>query len=126
MYLKIVFICILTTVICIYLKAHIPQYATVLSAFVSVTVSAVCILSLSPAIDYLKELVSDENFYSYGQVMLKVCGIGLITKTASEMCADAQEKSIAGKVELAGKTAIILCALPVVRTLLTQVREFIK
>ena len=40
--------------------------------------------------------------------ILKVLGISYITEFASAICQDAGEKSIAGKIELAGKVAIFL------------------
>ena len=45
-------------------------------------------------------------------------GIAYITEFASAICQDAGEKSIAGKIVLAGKVAIFFAALPVFVSLL--------
>ena len=52
------------------------------------------------------------------QILLKTLGICLLTQTAGDLCRDAGEASLAGKVELAGKTAILLLCLPMFRELL--------
>ena len=48
----------------------------------------------------------------YGLILLKSLGICLVTQFASDACKDAGESSMAGKVELAGKIAVIVAAMP--------------
>lgn len=125
MFLKVIFVCIISALANILIKQHLPQYSSVFLALVSTLVAIACINSLSPVAQYLVSLSQTGNFRTYGQVMLKACAIGLITKTASELCRDAGENAMAGRAELAGKSALLLCALPLVKSLFSEVERFL-
>ncbi len=69
---------------------------------------------------YINHIYTDLTFgKSYFPVIIKVLAIAYITEFATALCQDAGEKSIAGKVELAGKIAIFFAAIPVFNSLLT-------
>ena len=53
--------------------------------------------------------------------MLKCSGIGIITRLASDICADAGAGGIASSVELAGAAAALYVALPLLQTLLQMI-----
>ena len=52
------------------------------------------------------------------QVLFRSLGICVITQLAADTCRDAGESAIASRVELAGRVAVLLCALPLVQQLL--------
>ncbi len=54
-------------------------------------------------------------------VILRVIGIAYITQFASSLCADAGEKAIAGKIELAGKIIILFYTIPIITAILDLV-----
>lgn len=62
---------------------------------------------------------------AYFPIIIKALGIAYVTEFTSELCLDAGEKSIAGKVELAGKVAIFITALPVFTSLLDLLNSII-
>jgi len=98
------------------------------------TVIATSILLIMFIIDDLKagfaglEYIYGELSHgkAYFPVIIKSLGIAYITEFTSELCIDAGEKSIAGKVELAGKIAIFLTALPVFTSLLELLTAIIQ
>ena len=47
--------------------------------------------------------------------LLKITGIAYIAQFAAELCRDAGESALAGRVEFAGKTAIALMSFPIIR-----------
>ena len=47
--------------------------------------------------------------------LLKITGIAYIAQFAAELCRDAGENALAGRVEFAGKTAIALMSFPIIR-----------
>lgn len=53
--------------------------------------------------------------------LLKVGGISLLMDFAAQTCRDANEDGLALKVEMAGRVMLIALALPVMRTLLSQI-----
>ena len=63
---------------------------------------------------------------SYADVLIKSLAVCYITQMASDSCADAGEKSIAAKIELAGKFAIVLLALPVFDRLMEVIKQLLQ
>lgn len=55
--------------------------------------------------------------------LMKVVGISICTKLTAETCRDAGEKAFGAKVELAGATAALLCALPLAQQVLKLITE---
>ena len=62
---------------------------------------------------------------SYFPVIVKCLGIAYLTEFTAALCDDAGEKSIAGKVELAGKIAIFFTAIPVFQSLMNLLNSLI-
>ena len=124
--LKICAIGIAALIIISIVKTYKPEFT------VEVTLCAGMIL-LYFIIDSLKYgFGSIANIYedlSYGKeyfpIILKVLGIAYITEFAAAICQDAGEKSIASKVELAGKIAIFFAAIPVFTSLLDLLNSLI-
>lgn len=125
MMLKVILICVLAATANICIKEYLPQYSSAFSALVCTLVAAACINAISPVAQYLASISQISSFRTYGEVMLKSCAIGLISKTASELCRDAGENALAGKAELAGKSALLLCALPLIKSLFLEVERFL-
>ena len=46
-------------------------------------------------------------------VLMKIVGIGYLTEFASDVCADADNSSLANKIQLGGKITILFLALPI-------------
>ena len=53
--------------------------------------------------------------------VIKVVGIGYLAEFSSNVCSDANCKSVGDKVLLASKIAILFCALPIVEKLFTVI-----
>ena len=62
---------------------------------------------------------------SYFPVIVKCLGIAYLTEFTAALCDDAGEKSIAGKVELAGKIAVFFTALPVFQSLIDMLNHLL-
>lgn len=58
------------------------------------------------------------SFPQYFSVALKGVGIGYITDFASDMAKDSGQSALSSKIVFAGKTAILILALPLVKDLL--------
>ena len=99
-----------------------PESATVL------VIGAGLLLALA-ALPQLWEIVSGVAAMAgtggvqagYMTQLLKVGGISLLMEFAAQTCRDANEDGLALKVEFVGRVMLIALALPVMRTLLTQI-----
>ncbi|MBP3857155.1 MAG: stage III sporulation protein AD [Ruminiclostridium sp.] len=98
--------------------------------FVSLAASAVIlgavIVSLDPLLELLGELAEETGTQSqYIGILMKALAVCVITRLASECCRDSGESAIAAKIELAGKAAVLLVAVPLFRAILGIVRGLI-
>lgn len=58
-------------------------------------------------------------------IALKAVGICIIVRTAADICRDAGQSALAGKLELGGQLALLVLALPIFRRLLSLALEII-
>lgn len=125
-FVKLLAFCIITAVTSVVLKCLTPAFSTLLAVFVSVSVATACLYCLVPFIEFFYEMANGTGFSEYIQVLFKTCGVAMLTRFAAEICKDAGEPIYASKAYLAGKTAILLCALPVIKALFEQVKDLIN
>jgi len=103
--------------------ALVRQYKPELTVGVSVCASLIMLFfiigSLKEGFSFISDIYAKLSYgKEYFPVILKVLGIAYVTEFAVALCNDAGEKSIAGKVELAGKIAIFFAAIPIFVSLL--------
>lgn len=84
---------------------------------------SVSMISLSPVIDFIKTIDKVERFNELYSVMLKGLGISVLSETASNICKDCGEASLASKVELASKVSILILSLPLLTSILELSKE---
>lgn len=95
------------------LRQHRQEYALLLGLGAGVILFLYAVLKAMPAFNELSKLLSNAGVSSeYAVILIKSLGICFVTQLASDACKDAGETAIASKVELAGKVAILLIALP--------------
>jgi len=52
-----------------------------------------------PFFSFFREMAEESGFSSYAGILLRVCGIGVLTRFAADFCRDAGESALAGKAE---------------------------
>ena len=109
-------------VVCVLLKSYRPEYAVLISIGCCVLIFSVLLTDITPALERLRSLLDDVTYNSvYLEIVIKSLGVCYVTQLASDACADAGQSAIAGKVELAGKFAVILLSMPLFTNLLDTV-----
>ena len=117
--LKICAVGIAAIIIIALVRQYKPELATGVSICASVIMLFFIIGSLKEGFSFISELYSRLSYgKEYFPIILKVLGIAYVTEFAVALCSHAGEKSIAGKVELAGKVAIFFAAIPIFVSLL--------
>jgi len=83
--------------------------------------------SLKPFVSFLKKIytyISDEN--SIADIMLRLCGIGIITQVVTFICAESGEKSLATVLEIATDVFALLLSLPLIEKIFDTLIETLK
>lgn len=108
------------------LKNTDNRYAILAGIATGAVILIVALNSLSGVIVQLHALVDKTGMDSeLFAALLKIVGIGYVTEYTASVCADADCASIGRKVAFAGKIAIFLLALPIVKALLDIVAQLV-
>lgn len=107
------------------LRQYLPTYAVL-----CVTAASVCLLLYlmglaQPIIDWTST-VSDYVAVDYFGPVLKAVGIGVVAQNIQDVCKDAGMNALAGKVELAGRCLILVCALPLFQKIMEALVPFLQ
>jgi stage III sporulation protein AD len=111
--LNVLGIAIITAAIAVLLRQYKQEYAMLIGLGAGVIILLYIIIKAQPVFSELNSLMSNSGINSgYAQILIKALGICFITQLAADACKDSGETAIASKVELVGKFAILLLALP--------------
>lgn len=107
------------TAICILLRQYRPEYAMLTALGCGILLFGMILLELEPVLDTVTQLMDRLRINNqYAEAVIKALGICYVVQLAGDTCRDAGQSALAGKVELAGKAAVILVALPLFQQLL--------
>lgn len=117
--IKIIGIGFIALIIAIILKQYRPEFAI----YVSIIAGVLILLFLSDKITEIFNLVESMSTKSninskYIMILIKITGIAILTEFAVSVCKDANETSIASKIDMGGKVLIIAISLPIIKALL--------
>lgn len=113
------------------LSAVLKRFHAESGLFVSIAASLFILFAVLGALTPLTELIgelADEAGTDTAciAILMKALAVSLITQLAADSCRDSGEGAIASKIELAGKAAVLLIAVPLFEALLGIVKELIK
>lgn len=118
---------IIGAVLSVVLRQYKPEFSIYITLINGMLMLGAAVTAVKPVIEtvsgYLQ--IADPDT-SYADVLIKSLAVCYITQMASDSCADAGEKSIAAKIELAGKFAIVLLALPVFDRLMEVIKQLLQ
>ena len=108
------------TVLALILGQYRPEFRMLVTAAVTLLLMAMVLEQLRSTME-LTGLTGD-----YAAVLFKAVGICLLTQLAGDVCRDSGESSIASKIELAGRAAILLIAMPLIQEVLAWAWELMN
>ena len=103
-----------------------PELSILLLMACGVALTLYLINSFIPLINEIRSLAQTGGIDAELMgVIIKSFGICVTVQTASDVCRDAGQTALAGKIEFGGKLALLLVALPLFRRLLELALEII-
>lgn len=124
--IKIAVIAIIGTVLSGVLREQKKEYALYVGLCTVLVIFVMIINELSLVLDFLKGWQKDLSHGElYIPVILKILGVAYIADFTAQICRDAGEGAIGGKVELAGKVAVFYLALPVMASIMELIRTLL-
>jgi len=103
------------------------EMGQLLSIAASVVFFGVIIPYAAEAVNSIKEFSAyTAAGHRYITPVLKITGISYITQLGSDICTDAGEKALAGRVEMAGKLLICMITIPIARETFVKITGIMK
>ena len=119
---KVAALCVATAMICAALRVQRPEMATALSLAAGVAVLAMLLGELTRAAEGLSvlrdRLGADADIAA---VLLKGAGVAVLSELGAQLCADAGETALAGRVTLAARVAMLALCAPLLTELVDAV-----
>lgn len=124
---KVVGIGIISTVLILLLKENKREDFAILVNIASAIVIIVLIITkLEDIIVLISNLINKTGIsMKYLEVLLKITGITYIVSIASSICKDANQNTIAEKIEIAGKIYIVSYSIPLITEVLSIIGNLI-
>lgn len=115
------------TVLALILGQYRPEFRMLVTAAVTLLLMAMVLEQLSPVLEQLRSTMELTGLTGdYAAILFKAVGICLLTQLAGDVCRDSWESSIASKIELAGRAAILLTAMPLIQEVLAWAWELMN
>lgn len=118
---------IVASVLSLILKKDKPEF----SLLIAISAGAIILFLIMPAARTAAEAIMTISEIAgiggeYITVIIKSCVIAMITSVCASTCRDSGNSSLALKLEIAGRIAIIILAVPVINTLFNIILSVIK
>lgn len=117
---------LLAVITVLVLRSVRPEYATVAGIVAGIALLAATFVPLLGVLDSVTAIAEDTGFSAYSSVILKSMGIGILAQTTADVCRDSGVSMIAAKVEFAAKIMILILCVPILETLMSLIKGFLK
>ena len=119
-------VCIVTAALCRVFDNSAKEYGVMIKTAAAAAIMAAVISGLVPVLERVEAMYSETGGNSeYLTVLLKSLGICFLTQLAADICRDSGEGTLASQAETAGKTALLIIALPLFERAAQLARELI-
>ncbi|MBQ9993566.1 MAG: hypothetical protein IJP17_02530 [Clostridia bacterium] len=106
-------------VLIVIVRQYRADMAVVLSIGAGVVMLAFALSSLAPVMTGLRDIVESAGVgEEWLSVIVKAFGISVKEQLAADVCRDVGESSLAGKIEIGGRVAILAVSLPLFQKVL--------
>lgn len=113
------------TVVAMLLREINKSYSVYVSIITAFILTYFALSNFVPIIEYITQISQAKAVGSYISLILRITAIGIFTKITADFCTDVGEKSLAQKVELVGKSTIVIIILPIVKNIIESAKNFL-
>ncbi|HWR09956.1 stage III sporulation protein AD [Sporomusa sp.] len=114
------------TLLILIIKQQRPELAVQLALTLSTIIFLMVLGKINVVLDLFRDLSEKANISQmYLNTILKIIGIAYVTEFGAQVCRDAGEGAVAGKIEFAGKILIMVMAVPIIALVLETIVKLI-
>jgi len=110
------------TLLILIIRTQKPEIAVQLSLALATIIFLLVLAKINVVIGLFRDLADKANVSQmYLNTILKIIGIAYITEFGAQVCRDAGEGAVAGKIEFAGKVLVMVLAIPIIALVLETI-----
>jgi stage III sporulation protein AD len=119
-------ICVAGALLSAVIKQQRPELALGVALSAGVAAIAVCLPELKSAVGTLSTLADSAGVDQASvKLMLRACGISIIAEFGSQVCVDAGESALAGRIQLGARLVLLAMAVPLITEILSRVSSLL-
>jgi stage III sporulation protein AD len=123
--ISVIALCLVASVFSKVLERYTKEQAVFLTIAAAVAVLLLMLSNISPVVESMSKLLAKvEGGAAYSSVIVKALGICYVTQLGVDICKDCGENALSTLVEVSGKIALIVLALPLFNKLLDVIGIF--
>ena len=116
----------MVTLLILVIKQQRPEIAVQLSLALATIIFLMVLTKINIVLDLFRDMAAKANISSmYLNTILKIIGIAYVTEFGAQVCRDAGEGAVAGKIEFAGKVLVMVMAIPIIALVLDTIVRLI-
>lgn len=116
----------IVTMLILIIKQQRPELAVQLALTLAAIIFLMVLGKLTVVLDLFRDLAEKANISQlYLNTILKIIGIAYVTEFGAQICRDAGEGAVAGKIEFAGKVLVMILAVPIIALVLDTIVRLI-
>ena len=119
--LKAVALCAAGALVCAVVRQQRPEMRMAVAAAVGLAALGLAMQGIGSGVESLRALAYDAGMGGESvSVLIRATGIAMIAEFGEQLCRDADETALAGRVELAGRAALLGMTAPMMTGLLRR------
>ncbi len=113
---------IIAVILAISLKSKSPEFSSLISVALGITVISLCVSKLKVIVESLREMTNYIDIdKTYIAILIKLIGIAYICEFAAGISKDAGYGAVASQIELIGKLTMLMVSLPILMQLVESI-----
>ena len=104
-------IAVIAAVLCALLRRYHAEYAAMAAIAAGLLITVQLLSAIEPAVLQISSLLTAVE-ESHLSIVFKALGVCFLTQFAADACTDAGERTMASRVEFAGRITVVVLALP--------------
>lgn len=125
--LKVIGIGITGAILSVLVKQYKPEMAVSIPILTVVAILILCVPYLNTLLTYFNDIADRAGIeVTHIKTVIRIIGVAYVCQFASDICTDAGERAIAGKIELAGRIFIIMISMPIIYNMFELIDKIIS
>ena len=120
-------ICVGAALVCSHLKKRWPELALGIAMAAGLAALMTFLPEILSMVSSLQSMARAAGMdEGYMGVMLKACGISLVAEFAAQLCRDAGESALSGRILLCSRLALLAMAAPIITDILSHLSRLLS